>query len=151
MNRRILWKDALSSLNHSWGRFIGILLLMAVSAFAFIGLKMAGPDMRNTAQTYYQDVNLADLTVSSNYGLDKNDTQTIKNQAKKATIDFGYLQDTTINNSKTSLRVLSESKNISTSQLISGNFPKKDNQIVLSYLLRNKYHIGEWITLNEHS
>jgi len=151
MNRRILWKDALSSLNHSWGRFIGILLLMAVSAFAFIGLKMAGPDMRNTAQTYYQDVNLADLTVSSNYGLDKNDTQTIKKQAKKATIDFGYLQDTTINSSKTSLRVLSESKNISTNQLISGNFPKKDNQIVLSYLLRNKYHIGEWITLNEHS
>ena len=151
MNRNTLWKDALSSLNHSWGRFIGILLLMAVSAFAFIGLKMAGPDMRNTAQTYYQDVNLADLTVSSNYGLDKNDTQTIKKQAKKATIDFGYLQDTTINNSKTSLRVLSESKNISTSQLISGKLPKKDNQIAISYLLRDKYHLGEWITLNEHS
>ena len=78
MNRNTLWKDALSSLNHSWGRFIGITLLMAVSAFAFIGLKMAGPDMRNTVQTYYQEVNLADLTVSSNYGLDKNDTQTIK-------------------------------------------------------------------------
>lgn len=151
MNRNTLWKDALSSLNHSWGRFIGIMLLMAVSAFTFIGLKMAGPDMKNTAQTYYQEVNLADLTVSSNYGLDKNDTQTIKNQAKKATLDFGYLQDATINNSKTSLRVLSESKNISTSQLISGNFPKKDNQIAISYLLRNKYHIGEWITLNEHS
>ena len=151
MNRNTLWKDALSSLNHSWGRFIGILLLMAVSAFAFIGLKMAGPDMRNTAQTYYQDVNLADLTVSSNYGLDKNDTQTIKKQAKKATIDFGYLQDTTINNSKTSLRVLSESKNISTSQLISGKLPKKDNQIAISYLLRDKYHLGEWITLNEPS
>lgn len=151
MNRNTLWKDALSSLNHSWGRFIGITFLMAVSAFTFIGLKMAGPDMKNTAQTYYQEVNLADLTVSSNYGLDKNDTQTIKNQAKKATLDFGYLQDATINNSKTSLRVLSESKNISTSQLISGNFPKKDNQIAISYLLRNKYHIGEWITLNEHS
>lgn len=151
MNRNTLWKDALSSLNHSWGRFIGITLLMAVSAFTFIGLKMAGPDMKNTAQTYYQEVNLADLTVSSNYGLDKNDTQTIKNQAKKATLDFGYLQDATINNSKTSLRVLSESKNISTIQLISGNFPKKDNQIAISYLLRNKYHIGEWITLNEHS
>lgn len=151
MNRNTLWKDALSSLNHSWGRFIGITLLMAVSAFTFIGLKMAGPDMKNTAQTYYQEVNLADLTVSSNYGLDKNDTQTIKNQAKKATLDFGYLQDATINNSKTSLRVLSESKNISTSQLISGNFPKKDNQIAISYLLRNKYHIGEWTTLNEHS
>lgn len=151
MNRNILWKDALSSLNHSWERFIGITLLMAVSAFTFIGLKMAGPDMKNTAQIYYQEVNLADLTVSSNYGLDKNDTQTIKKQTKKAIIDFGYLQDTTINNSKTSLRVLSESKNISTNQLISGNFPKKDSQIAISYLLRDKYHIGEWITLNEHS
>lgn len=151
MNRKILWKDALSSLNHSWGRFIGIMLLMAVSAFAFIGLKMSGPDMRNTAQTYYQEVNLADLTVSSNYGLDKKDTQTIKKQARNATLDFGYVQDTSINNSKTSLRVLSESKNISTNQLISGHFPKKDNQIAISYLLKNKYHLGEWITLNEHS
>ena len=61
-----------------------ITLLMAVSAFAFIGLKMAGPDMRNTAQTYYQEVNLADLTVSSNYRLDKNDTQTIKKKKKKS-------------------------------------------------------------------
>ena len=51
---------------------------------SFIGLKRAGPDMRNTAQTYYQEVNLADLIVSSNYGLDKNDTQTIKKQAKKS-------------------------------------------------------------------
>lgn len=50
--------------------------------------------MRNTAQTYYQDVNLADLTVSSNYGLDKNDTQTIKNQAKKLllTLDIYRIQ-----------------------------------------------------------
>lgn len=84
MNRNTLWKDALSHLIIHGGRFIGITLLMAVSAFAFIGLKMAGPDMRNTAQTYYQEVNLADLTVSSNYGLDKNDTQTIKKQAKKS-------------------------------------------------------------------
>nr|WP_305291425.1 hypothetical protein [Lactobacillus taiwanensis] len=32
---------------------------------------MSGPDMRNTVQTYYQNVNLADLTIGSNYGLDK--------------------------------------------------------------------------------
>ncbi|WP_261787641.1 hypothetical protein [Lactobacillus taiwanensis] len=51
---------------------------MAVSAFAFIGLKMSGPDMRNTVQTYYQNVNLADLTIGSNYGLDKKDVKTIR-------------------------------------------------------------------------
>ena len=39
---------------------------------------MSGPDMRNTVQTYYQNVNLADLTIGSNYGLDKKDVKTIR-------------------------------------------------------------------------
>ena len=151
MSKKILWKDAINSLTNSWGRFIGIMLLMAVSAFAFIGLKMAGPDMRNTAQSYYQNVNLADLTVSSNYGLDKNDLQTLRNHAKNSTLDLGYLQDTSVNNSKTSLRLLSETKNISTNQVVSGKLPNKNNQIAISYLLKNKYRLGEWIKLDDHN
>lgn len=151
MRTKVLWKDAISSLTNSWGRFIGIMLLMAVSAFAFIGLNMAGPDMRNTAQTYYQSVNLADLTVTSNYGLDKRDLQTLKKHAKHARLDLGYLQDTTVNNSKTSLRLLSEPKNISTNQIVSGKLPNKNDQIAISYLLKDKYHLGEWIELDNHN
>lgn len=151
MRTKVLWKDAISSLTNSWGRFIGIMLLMAVSAFAFIGLKMAGPDMRNTAQTYYQSVNLADLTVTSNYGLDKRDLQTLSKHAKHASLDLGYLQDTTVNNSKTSLRLLSEPKNVSTNQIVSGKLPNKNNQIAISYLLKDKYHLGEWIELDNHN
>ena len=43
MSKKVLWKDAVNSLTNSWGRFIGIMLLMAVSAFAFIGLKICRP------------------------------------------------------------------------------------------------------------
>lgn len=151
MSKKILWKDAVNSLTNSWGRFIGIMLLMAVSAFAFIGLKMSGPDMRNTAQTYYQSVNLADLTISSNYGLDKKDIQIIRKEAENSVLDFGYLQDTTVNNSKISLRILSEAKNISINQIVSGKLPNKNNQIAISYLLKDKYHLGEWIKLDDHN
>ena len=151
MSKKILWKDAVNSLTNSWGRFIGIMLLMAVSAFAFIGLKMSGPDMRNTAQTYYQSVNLADLTISSNYGLDKKDIRIIRKEAENSVLDFGYLQDTTVNNSKISLRILSEAKNISINQIVSGKLPNKNNQIAISYLLKDKYHLGEWIKLDDHN
>lgn len=150
MNKKVLWKDAVSSLTKSWGRFIGIMLLMTVSAFAFIGLKMAGPDMRQTARNYYQSVNLADLTVTSNYGLDKKDIHTIKKYAKNANVDFGYLQDTTINNSKTSLRVLSKTKDVSTNQVVNGHLPTENNQIAISYLLKDKYRLGEWIKLDNN-
>lgn len=150
MNKKVLWKDALSSLTKSWGRFIGIMLLMMVSAFAFIGLKMAGPDMRKTARIYYQSVNLADLTVTSNYGLDKKDIHTIKKYAKNAKFDFGYLQDTTINNSKTSLRVLSKTKDVSMNQVVNGHLPTKNNRIAISYLLKDRYRLGEWIKLDNN-
>lgn len=151
MSKKVLWKDAVNSLTNSWGRFIGIMLLMAVSAFAFIGLKMAGPDMRYTAQRYYRNINLADLTVSSNYGLDNRDLQTLRNHAKNATLDLGYLQDTTVNNSKISLRVLSETKSVSTNKIVSGKLPNKNNQIAISYLLKDKYRLGEWIKLDNHN
>lgn len=151
MSKKVLWKDAVNSLINSWGRFIGIMLLMAVSAFAFIGLKMAGPDMRYTAQRYYRNINLADLTVSSNYGLDNRDLQTLGNHAKNATLDLGYLQDTTVNNSKTSLRVLSETKSVSTNQIVSGKLPNENKQIAISYLLKDKYRLGEWIKLDNHN
>ena len=151
MSKKVLWKDALNSLTNSWGRFIGIMLLMAVSAFAFIGLKMAGPDMRYTAQRYYRNINLADLTVSSNYGLDNRDLQPLRNHAKNATLDLGYLQDTTVNNSKISLRVLSETKSVSTNKIVSGKLPNKNNQIAISYLLKDKYRLGEWIKLDNHN
>lgn len=151
MSKKVLWKDAVNSLTNSWGRFIGIMLLMAVSAFAFIGLKMAGPDMRYTAQRYYRNINLADLTVSSNYGLDNRDLQTLRNHAKNATLDLGYLQDTTVNNSKISLRVLSETKSVSTNQIVSGKLPNENKQIAISYLLKDKYRLGEWIKLDNHN
>ena len=151
MSKKVLWKDAVNSLTNSWGRFIGIMLLMAVSAFAFIGLKMAGPDMRYTAQRYYRNINLADLTVSSNYGLDNRDLQPLRNHAKNATLDLGYLQDTTVNNSKISLRVLSETKSVSTNKIVSGKLPNKNNQIAISYLLKDKYRLGEWIKLDNHN
>lgn len=39
MKKKMLWKDALQAITHSFGRWLAILLLMAVSTFALIGLK----------------------------------------------------------------------------------------------------------------
>ena len=46
MFKKTLWQDAFQAITHSLGRFVAIFLLMALSAFTLIGLKMTGPDMR---------------------------------------------------------------------------------------------------------
>lgn len=151
MNKRILWKNAFQSIPESLGRFISIFLLMAVSAFTFIGLKMAGPDMRSSATHFYRQQQLADITITSNYGLDQSDWQTIlhTNGLKKA--DFGYFQDSTVNHSQTALRIFSQTNGLSKYQLVKGHFPQMKHQIAISYLLANRYHLGQTITLKQHN
>ena len=69
MRKTILWKDAFQAITHSLGRYIAIILLIGLGTFAFTGLKMAGPDMRATGADFFNKHNLADVTVTSNYGI----------------------------------------------------------------------------------
>lgn len=52
MHKNILWKDAFQAITHSLGRYIAIILLMGLGTFAFVGLKMTGPDMRATGNDF---------------------------------------------------------------------------------------------------
>ena len=150
MSKKILLKDALQSLSSSFGRFIGIMLLMMVSAFAFIGLKMSGPDMKQAARLFYEETNLADINIFSNYGLDQKDIQIIKKNTPNAQIEFGYLQDSEIVGNKGTLRISDLPTKVSKTQLVKGHLPDNSNQIAISYLLGKKYHLGQKITLKDH-
>lgn len=143
MSKRILWKDAWQAISRSLGRFIAIFLLMAVSAFALIGLKITGPDMRQTATSFFTQHHLADTTITSNYGLDSRDRQIIRQQKSVKQVDFGYLQDSTIDQTKRALRIFSQTNGVSSWQTVSGHLPRHDNEIAVSYLLKGKYHIGQ--------
>lgn len=147
MKKKVLWKDSLQAITGSLGRFIAIFLLVMLGTFTLIGLKSSGPDMRQTAIEFYKKHSLADITVTSNYGLDNKDIHTIKTQKNIKRVDFGYYQDAKVKKSRTSLRVFSQTKNVSTYELIKGKRPTNKNEIAISYLLKNKYHTGQEITL----
>lgn len=142
MKKKVLWKDSLQAITGSLGRFIAIFLLVMLGTFTLIGLKSSGPDMRQTAIEFYKKHSLADITVTSNYGLDNKDIHTIKTQKNIKRVDFGYYQDAKVKKSRTSLRVFSQTKNVSTYELIKGKRPTNKNEIAISYLLKNRYHIG---------
>ena len=46
----MLWRDIKRTVGKSRGRFVSIVLLMALGAFALVGLNVAGPDMRMTSR-----------------------------------------------------------------------------------------------------
>ena len=123
--------------------------LMLLGSFALVGLKVTGPDMRATGETYFNDLNTADLTIISDLGLDENDEETIRKVKGADQIEFGYLKDVVLKDSKTSLRIFSASKDLSTYQLIEGKLPEKEDEIALDEQFASEYNVGDTIEFTE--
>ncbi|WP_396425500.1 FtsX-like permease family protein [Lactococcus cremoris] len=145
MRKKTLNKEISRSITGSLGRFISIFSLMLLGTFAFVGLKVSGPDMRATAEEFYRQHQLADLTVTSTLGLDETDQRLINETKGLKKAEFGYFQDLVIKGKESSLRLFSKPDELSTYELMSGKLPQSNSEIALDYLYDSQYKIGQSI------
>ncbi|MEG1304732.1 MAG: ABC transporter permease, partial [Oscillospiraceae bacterium] len=66
-------KDIMRSVKHSLSRFIAIFAIVALGAGFFAGLSATAPDMRLTADKYYDDSNMMDFHLLSSLGFTDED------------------------------------------------------------------------------
>lgn len=147
MKKKTLNKDIRNSLRQSKGRFLSIMLLMMLGAFSLVGLKVSGPDIEDTLNSYMETANAADLFVVAGYGLSDEDQAEI--QEENAEVEFGYFVDTVIGDTPSAIRVFSQTKDISTFELVSGAFPTKSNEVALASTMADQYKVGDTIRLTE--
>lgn len=147
MTKKTLNKDIRNSLRQSKGRFLSIMLLMMLGAFSLVGLKVSGPDIEDTLNSYMEQANAADLFVVAGYGLSAEDQVEI--QEENADVEFGYFVDTVVGDTPSAIRVFSQTKDISTFELVSGAFPTKSNEVALASTMADQYKVGDTIRLNE--
>lgn len=149
MKKKKLWKDIKKCFSHTKGRFISIFALMMLGSFALVGLKVTGPNIRDTGNHYFQDLNLSDITVIGDYGIDKENQKAINQLSGSEKIEYGYLKDVEIKESTDAIRILSNPDEISKYELIEGRNANKDSEIVLSNTYADKYKIGDTIKFSE--
>ncbi len=130
-HKRMLWKDIRVTMSKSKGRFASIVSLLTLGSFALVGLFVTGPDMQITGTDFFNQNNLADVTVISDYGLTKADENIIRSAPGVKDAEFGYFKDVTIKNSNHSLRVFSKPDSVSTFAVSEGRLPKAANEIAL--------------------
>jgi len=148
MKRKIYWKDLLQSFTGSKGRFLSILTLMMLGSLALVGLKVASPNMERTAWDYIQKANIADITVIADYGLDQADQEELKNLTR-ASVEFGYMTDLTLEGSQDAIRIFSKTERISKFQVTQGRFPEKEDELALADFWKDRYQIGQIIHLSQ--
>lgn len=149
MKKKMLWKEAFRSISKSKGRFLSIMGLMLLGSFALVGLKVTGPDMRDTGRMYVDELNSADITVMGSLGLNKTDEQLLNTTKNLNDLEYGYMTDVTIDNSNKSIRLYSEGEDLSDYHVVEGRLPKKGNEIAIDEMQNGNYKIGETIKFNE--
>ena len=141
-------KDLLQSVTASKGRFLSILTLMMLGSLALVGLKVTSPNMDRTAEDYLRKANTLDLAVIADYGLDKEDQDELKT-LQRASVEFGYMADLTVENSEEAVRLYSKPEGISTFQVTEGRLPEADGEIALADFWKDRYQIGQTITFSK--
>lgn len=148
MAKKTYWKDIRKSFGSSKGRFLSIMLLMMLGAFAFVGLKVTGPDMQTTASQYLKKHNTMDLSVIASYGFSDDDKEEL-DSIKNADVEYVYLTDVTVKNTDDAIRVFSKNTSISTYELVSGRLPKSSDEIALASTMKDDYKVGDTISFTQ--
>lgn len=147
--KKIIWKDFWQSIRQTKGQFLSIMGLMLIGSFALVGLFVTGPNMRATGNHYAQKLSTPDLTIVSNYGLDKQDAQKIRKLRGLKNAEFGYMTDTVLKNSHDSFRIFSKPQKVGLYQILKGHLPQKSDEIAITDYYRSKYKLGSTISFHE--
>lgn len=78
MKNRVFNTEILRSITHSWGRFIAIFAIVALGVGFYAGLRMTAPDMRLSADQFYDATNLMDIRIVSTMGLNEQDIKVLE-------------------------------------------------------------------------
>lgn len=147
--KRMLWRDIKRTVGKSRGRFVSIVLLMALGAFALVGLNVAGPDMRITGRHYFDTYNAADLTIIGGLGIDESDEAVIERASGISDVEYGYMKDVTVAGTHNAVRVSSLPERISQYEVVEGRLPEEADEVAISTTIADEHPVGSTIVFAE--
>ncbi|WP_151736943.1 ABC transporter permease ['Paenibacillus yunnanensis' Narsing Rao et al. 2020] len=145
MKKKALWKDIFREIGHTKARFISIFAIIMLGVCFFSGIKAAGPDMLDTAGSFFRETKLMDLKVQSTYGLNEDELALLKEVPEVGEVQPGYSADVFAGDNGTILKVFSYNADQPLNQyrLIDGHLPENSGEIVLDDLLAGEYALGD--------
>lgn len=150
-------KDIFREIKVSLGRFISILSIVAIGVAFFAGIKASAPDMKYSADTYFDTQNVQDIQIYSSLGLTDSDVNSIKKIKGVKEVQPAFSMDTLsqIDSTQMVIKVISYTKNqkLNKIRLISGKMPTKENECLVeassaTNKLYGSFHIGDTISLH---
>ncbi len=149
-------KDIFREIKISLGRFLSILCIVAIGVAFFAGIKASAPDMKNSADTYFDKYNVQDIQVYSTIGLTKKDVADIKKIKGVKSVQPSFSMDTLsqIDSTRMVIKVISYGidQKMNKIRVVEGRMPERENECLVeassaTNKLYGTFHIGDTIKL----
>ena len=103
--RHAFFRGSLRMVRSSWTRFLAIFAITMLGVSVFAGLRATAPDMRATAQAYFNARNLMDFHLLSTMGFTEEDVDALRQTKGVRDVTPGYSADAIVSRSSTRLTV----------------------------------------------
>ncbi|WP_302806382.1 FtsX-like permease family protein [Holdemanella biformis] len=129
---------------------------MAIGVAFFAGIKASAPDMKNSADTYFDKYNVQDIQVYSTIGLTKKDVAAIKKIKGVKSVQPSFSMDTLsqIDSTQMVIKVISYGidQKMNKIRVVEGRMPERENECLVeassaTNKLYGTFHIGDTIKL----
>lgn len=149
-------KDIFREIKISLGRFLSILCIVAIGVAFFAGIKASAPDMKNSADTYFDKYNVQDIQVYSTIGLTKKDVAAIKKIKGVKSVQPSFSMDTLsqIDSTQMVIKVISYGidQKMNKVRVVEGRMPERENECLVeassaTNKLYGTFHIEDTIKL----
>ncbi len=144
--------ELLREIRHSLNRYLSILFIVALGVAFYLGILSSEPDMRTSADSYFDEAKLMDVRVVGTLGLTEEDVDAVKALDGVASAEGAYSID--VLNAKNDyeyvVQVISACRSVNQMTVVEGRMPTAPDECFMdSLFLKNAgYQIGDEVTLS---
>lgn len=152
MNKQFLlstWRD----IRQTPARFLALVSIIFLGVAFFVGIKATAPDMKQSADEYFRQTHLADVTLTNAEGVTQSQIDTIAKLNGVKEIDTQINADDTLTNNGDVVRLTGYQASAALNQLtlLEGRYPQAASEIILDQSIKSELNItiGDTIQLDE--
>ena len=151
MRKKALHKDFFMEIKKTRNRYISLLLIVALGVAFYSGVRGSDPDMRLSADQYYDESNLMDIRILSTLGLTREDVTAIQEIEGVKAVMPAFSADvlSELPEGQTVLEMMSVPETINQISVTSGRLPEAENECLVDnrFLEQTEYEIGDIVTV----
>ncbi|SOC01198.1 ABC transporter permease [Pseudobutyrivibrio ruminis] len=149
----MLAKSSFREIKETIGRYIALVLIIALGVGFFSGLKVTDPAMRQAMQQYFKDTSFYDYRLISTLGFEEEDVEYVAENVSardvEGSVSFDVLADYA--DSSHAIKAISIPTNVNTIVLESGRLPESDDECLVDSYLFDESTIGNTIKISSNN